>query len=98
MEVDRDETLLRPAEAHGLEWAFQCRSGPCNRRTAVLADGEAEMDVNLALSDEQVEEQNLRLPPTSGAPSRRSPRESGGRGPGLGDEPDYSSVSSRSRR
>lgn len=61
MEIDRDETLLRSAEERGLKWASQCRSGTCNRCTAVLADGEAEMEMNLALSDEQVEEENMRL-------------------------------------
>jgi ferredoxin len=59
--VDRDETLLRSAEAEDLKWASQCRSGTCNVCTAVLKDGEAEMDMNLALSDEQVEERNMRL-------------------------------------
>ncbi len=60
IEVDREETLLRSAEAAGLTWASQCRSGTCNVCTSVLDDGEAEMDMNLALTDEQVED-GLRL-------------------------------------
>jgi ferredoxin len=61
IEIERDETLLRSAEAKGLKWASQCRSGTCNVCTAVLKGGEAEMDMNLALSDEEVEERNMRL-------------------------------------
>jgi ferredoxin len=61
MKVDRNETLLRSAEANNLKWASQCRSGTCNVCTAILLDGEAEMDMNLALSDEEVEERGLRL-------------------------------------
>lgn len=61
IEVDRSETLLRSAEANDLKWASQCRSGTCNVCTAMLKDGEAEMDMNLALSDEEVEERDLRL-------------------------------------
>lgn len=60
MEVDRDETLLRSAEANDLKWGSQCRSGTCNVCTAVLKDGDAEMDMNLALDDEEVE-RGLRL-------------------------------------
>ncbi len=60
IEVDRDETLLRSAEAHGLKWASQCRSGTCNACTSVLDGGEAEMDMNLVLTDEQVDD-GLRL-------------------------------------
>lgn len=60
MEVDRDETLLRSAEANDLKWGSQCRSGTCNVCTAVLKGGEAEMDMNLALGDEAVE-RGLRL-------------------------------------
>ncbi len=61
MEVDRNETLLRSAEANDLKWGSQCRSGTCNVCTAILAEGEAEMDMNLALTDEEVEEGNMRL-------------------------------------
>lgn len=61
VEIDRTETLLRSAEENDLKWGSQCRSGTCNVCTAVLKSGEAEMDMNLALSDEEVEERNLRL-------------------------------------
>ncbi len=61
IEVDRGESLLRSAEEHDLSWPFQCRSGTCARCAGVLVDGEAEMDMNLFLEDEEVEEMNMRL-------------------------------------
>lgn len=61
MEVDRTETLLRSAEDNGLKWPFQCRSGTCAMCAGVVTSGEAEMDMNLFLEDEEVEEMDLRL-------------------------------------
>ncbi|MES3516358.1 MAG: 2Fe-2S iron-sulfur cluster binding domain-containing protein [Natronomonas sp.] len=56
IEIDRDETILRSAEANDLKWGSQCRSGTCNVCTAIVKSGEIEMDMNLALSDEQIED------------------------------------------
>jgi ferredoxin len=61
MEVERDESLLRAAEQADLKWPFQCRSATCSMCVGVLKDGEAEMDMNLFLEDEEVEERNMRL-------------------------------------
>lgn len=61
MDVDRDESLLRTAEENDLSWPFQCRSGTCARCSAVLVDGEAEMDMDLFLEEEEVETMNYRL-------------------------------------
>ncbi len=61
MEVDRTESLLRSAEDNGLKWPFQCRSGTCAMCAGVVKSGEAEMDMNLFLEDEEVEEMDLRL-------------------------------------
>ena len=61
MEADRNETLLRSAEEHGLKWPFQCRSGTCAMCAGVVKAGDAEMDMNLFLEDEEVEEMDLRL-------------------------------------
>lgn len=61
MEVERDETLLAAAENHGLKWPFQCRSATCARCVGVLKKGEAGMDMNLFLEDEEVEERGMRL-------------------------------------
>lgn len=56
IEIDREETILRSAEANDLSWGSQCRSGTCNVCAAVVKSGDVEMDMNLALTDEQVEE------------------------------------------
>lgn len=61
IEADRNESLLRAAEENGLKWPFQCRSGSCAMCTAVLKRGEAEMDMNLFLEDDEVKERNMRL-------------------------------------
>ena len=61
IEVDRSETLLRSAEDNGLKWPFQCRSGTCAMCASVLKSGEAEMDMNLFLEDEEVDDLDLRL-------------------------------------
>jgi ferredoxin len=58
---DRDETLLQIAEGNDLQWPFQCRSGTCARCAGVLRSGEAEMDMNLFLEDEEVAEMDYRL-------------------------------------
>lgn len=61
IEADRNESLLRSAEENDLKWPFQCRSGSCAMCTAVLKGGEAEMDMNLFLEDDEVEERDMRL-------------------------------------
>lgn len=61
MEAERNESLLRSAEEHGLKWPFQCRSGTCSLCTGVLKDGEAQMDMNMFLTDEEVDERDFRL-------------------------------------
>ena len=61
IEAKRNETLLRSAEENGLKWPFQCRSGTCALCAGVLKEGEAEMDMNLFLTDEEVEEMDFRL-------------------------------------
>lgn len=98
MEADRTETLLRSAEANDLTWGSQCRSGTCNVCTAILKGGEAEMDMNLALSDEEVEERDMRLTcvctPTSdsvrivfnAAPEVAEHRDADGRGEASDDD------------
>jgi ferredoxin len=61
MEVERGETLLRAAEDHGLKWPFQCRSATCAMCIGVLTHGEAEMDMNLFLEDDEIERKGMRL-------------------------------------
>lgn len=61
MEVERDEPLLRAAQRAGLKWPFQCRSATCAMCVGILKSGEADMDMNLFLEDEEIEERNMRL-------------------------------------
>jgi ferredoxin len=61
IEGKQDQTILQIAEEHDFQWPFQCRSGTCARCAGVLRGGEAEMDMNLFLEDEEVEEEGYRL-------------------------------------
>ena len=61
MTVGKGEYILEAAEAEGYNWPFYCRGGGCINCAAVLVDGEVEMEVNRSLSDEEVDEMNLRL-------------------------------------
>lgn len=65
IEAERNESLLRSAENNDLKWPFQCRSGTCAMCTGVLKEGDAEMDMNLFLEDEEVDEMDFRLTCTS---------------------------------
>ena len=60
-EVGRDEYVLDAAEAAGHDWPFHCRAGGCVNCTAVLLEGDLEMDVQRSLSDEEVEQKGFRL-------------------------------------
>ncbi|TYL36531.1 stress protein [Natronococcus pandeyae] len=60
-EVARDEYVLDAAEAAGHDWPFHCRAGGCVNCTAVLLEGDLEMDVQRSLSEEEVEEKGFRL-------------------------------------
>jgi ferredoxin len=61
LEVPRDEPILVAAGDEGLAWPASCRAGSCATCTAYLYEGEADMDVNLLLTDEEIEERNLLL-------------------------------------
>ncbi|MWV39664.1 ferredoxin Fer [Natrialba swarupiae] len=61
MTVEKGEYILEAAEAEGYDWPFFCRGGGCINCAATLVDGEVEMEVNRSLSDEEVDEMNLRL-------------------------------------
>mgnify|MGYP005826514543 CR=1 FL=1 len=71
IEGGRRDSLLRSAENNGLKWPFQCRSGTCAMCACVVTEGEAEMDMNLFLEDEEVDEMGLRLSCTCSPTSDR---------------------------
>ena len=61
MAVEKGEYILEAAEDEGYDWPFFCRGGGCINCAAVLVDGEVEMEANRSLSNEEVDEMNLRL-------------------------------------
>jgi len=61
MPVEKGEYILEAAEVEGYDWPFYWRGGGCINCAAVLVDGEVEMEGNRSLSDEEVNEMNLRL-------------------------------------
>jgi ferredoxin len=61
MEIDRSTYLLDAAENEGHSWPFECRAGSCANCCAFVYEGDLEMDMNLFLTDEEVEEMDLRL-------------------------------------
>jgi 2Fe-2S type ferredoxin len=61
IEVNKGEYILEAAEAQGFDWPFSCRAGACANCAAILREGEINMDMQQILSDEEVEERNVRL-------------------------------------
>jgi 2Fe-2S type ferredoxin len=61
LEVNQGEYILEAAEAQGYDWPFSCRAGACANCAAIVKEGDIEMDMQQILSDEEVEEKNVRL-------------------------------------
>jgi len=61
LDVNEGEYILEAAEAAGYDWPFSCRAGACANCAAILIEGEIDMDMQQILSDEEVEERNVRL-------------------------------------
>ncbi|MFP4590790.1 MAG: ferredoxin Fer [Halobacteriales archaeon] len=61
LDVNPGEYILETAEAQGYDWPFSCRAGACANCAAILKEGEIEMDMQQILSQEEVDEQNVRL-------------------------------------
>ena len=61
IEVNRGEYILETAEAQGYDWPFSCRAGACANCAAILKEGEIQMDMQQILSDDEVEDKNVRL-------------------------------------
>jgi len=61
LEVGEGEYILESAEAQGYDWPFSCRAGACANCAAIVVDGEINMDMQQILSDEEVEDKNVRL-------------------------------------
>jgi len=61
LDVNEGEYILEAAEAAGYDWPFSCRAGACANCAAILVEGGIDMDMQQILSDEEVEEKNVRL-------------------------------------
>lgn len=61
MDVDQGEYVLEAAEAENYDWPFYCRAGACVNCAAVLYEGDLDMERQRSLSDEEIDEKNLRL-------------------------------------
>ena len=61
LEVNEGEYIREAAEAQGYDWPFSCRAGACANCAAIATEGDIDMDMQQILSDEEVEEKNVRL-------------------------------------
>jgi len=62
LDVAEGEYILEAAEAQGYDWPpFSCRAGACANCAAIVFEGEIDMDMQQILSDEEVEEKDVRL-------------------------------------
>lgn len=61
IDVEEEQEILLAAEAEGFDWPFSCRDGICSNCAAVVIEGDVEMDGNQALTDEEIEEKDIRL-------------------------------------
>ena len=60
-EAGEYEYVLEAAEREGYHWPFECRAASCANCAAIVKEGNIEMDMNLFLTDEEVEEMDYRL-------------------------------------
>lgn len=65
----RGEYSLEAAETQGFDWPSSCRAGACANCAAILVDGAVEMDMPRILSDEEVDDRNVRLTGVGTPPS-----------------------------
>ncbi|MFC7044009.1 ferredoxin Fer [Halobacteriaceae archaeon GCM10025711] len=61
LDVNEGEYILEAAESQGYDWPFSCRAGACANCAAIVKEGEIEMDMQQILSDDEVEDKNVRL-------------------------------------
>lgn len=60
-EVSESDYILETAESEGYSWPFSCRAGACANCAAIVKEGEISMDMQQILSDEEVDDKNIRL-------------------------------------
>lgn len=60
-EVFEDEYVLEAAEREGFDWPFSCRAGACANCAAIIQEGSMEMDMQQILSDDEIDDRDVRL-------------------------------------
>lgn len=53
--------ILDAAEDEGYAWPFECRAASCANCAGIVVEGEVEMDMDLILTEEEVEQRNIVL-------------------------------------
>ena len=61
LNVNEGDYILEAAESQGYSWPFSCRAGACANCAAIIKEGEINMDMQQILSEEEVDEKNVRL-------------------------------------
>jgi ferredoxin len=61
LEVNEHDYILEAAENQGDQWPFSCREGSCGTCAAVTIEGEIDMKLNTVLSEEEIEQNDIRL-------------------------------------
>lgn len=60
-EVSEGDFILETAENEGMAWPFSCRVGGCANCAVILKGGEVDVDMQMILTEEEIEEQDIRL-------------------------------------
>ena len=60
-EADEHRYVLDAAEDADLDWPFECRAASCANCSAILCEGDVEMDMDLILTEDEVEERGIVL-------------------------------------
>lgn len=60
-EAGETRYILDAAEDAGYQWPFECRAASCANCAGIVKEGEVEMEMDLILTEEEVEERNIVL-------------------------------------
>lgn len=60
-ETTEHRYVLDAAEDADLDWPFECRAASCANCSAILHEGDVEMDMDLILTEEEVAERDIVL-------------------------------------
>lgn len=61
LEIRGTRYVLDAAEDDGNDWPFECRAASCANCACILKEGELDMDMDLILTDDEVEEKDIYL-------------------------------------